>query len=131
MKRVAALILLMLYFGASTGATIHYHFCMGEMASFSFQQNEEEICGTCGMEKNVSEESGCCTDEQQWIKIEDDQKASAAFFDASNVPLAAISFIILYNNVFTAQDDSPFTESKAPLRSWQLPAYLLNRVFRI
>src|SRR5688572_23489162 len=131
MKRIAALILLVLYFVTSTGATLHYHYCMGEIASSSFVRDRGDQCGKCGMEIKENEDNGCCNDEQQWIKIEDDQKAGTAQIEISKLQLETIGFFFLNNYSFASQDNDPFAAGKARLRSCELPTYLLNCVFRI
>ena len=131
MKQFAAFILLIIYFVTSTGGTINYHFCMGEVADFSFWENEEKNCGRCGMEKQESEDKGCCRDERQWIKIEDDQKTNTNKLEISRLQPEAISFVFFNNWFFASQNHHPFPESKAPLRSCELAVYLLNCVFRI
>ena len=131
MKRIAALILIMLYFVTSTGATLHYHYCMGEIANSSIWGNTEKKCGKCGMDKKESKDNGCCKDESQWIKIKDDQKANTAQVEISKLQLEAISFVIFNSDLLASQGHRPHAESKALLRSCKLPTYLLNCVFRI
>ncbi len=131
MKRLAALILLLLYFATSTGATIHYHYCMGEVANISLWANEEKKCGRCGMEKKETTDNGCCKDEREWIKIDDDQKASAAHFEMSKLQFDSINIVLINSDVFTSQVNYSFPESKALLRSCEIATYLLNCVFRI
>ena len=69
MKRIAALILTILYFLTSTGATMNHHYCMGEMINSSLWMNKEKKCGKCGMEDNKNENNGCCNDVQQWVDV--------------------------------------------------------------
>ena len=131
MKRIAAFILLMLYFVTSSGATLHYHFCMGEMANISLWADKEKECSKCGMEKK-GENSGCCSDEQQWIKIEDDQKANTTPVEFSKFQVETFIIAFYYSQLLVSKDQAnPFPESRSPLRSCELPAYLLNCVFRI
>lgn len=130
MKRIAAFILLMLYFVTSTGGTMHYHYCMGELANSSFWGEKQKKCGKCGMEKSEKENNGCCKDEQQWVKIEDDQKGTAQF-EIPKLQLAVISLVLFYYHSFAIQENTLIPESKALLRSCELPTYLLNGVFRI
>ena len=131
MKRIAAFILLMLYFVTTTGATLHYHYCMGEIANFSLWDSKEKNCGKCGMEKKENEENGCCRDEQQWIKISDDQKVKTIHFEISKPQIVVNGLVLFNDNLLNSRDNIPLAESKAPLRSCELTAYLLNCVFRI
>lgn len=131
MKRVAAILLLLLYFVTSTGATLRYHYCMGKIASRSLWDVNEEKCGKCGMEKKETEYNSCCKDDLQWIKIEDDQKVNTARFEVSGLQFEQISFVVVNYCFFALKQHDQSTESKTPLRSWNLPTYLLNRVFLI
>ena len=131
MKRISAFILILIYLVTSTGVTMHHHYCMGEMANSSILADNKKNCGECGMEKKENKENGCCTDEQQWVKIEDDQKANTSQLEISKLQLAVINFLLFNNNLFDIQDNSFPGESKTPLRSCEIPTYLLNCVFRI
>ena len=131
MKRSAAFILTLLYFVTSTGATMNYHFCMGEMANISILGNGDKNCGKCGMEKHPARDNGCCKDETKWLKIEDDHKTSPAHFQVPKLPLETISAILFFNDLFASQQVCAIPESKAPLRSFEIETYLLNCVFRI
>ena len=131
MKRIAALILTILYFLTSTGATMNHHYCMGEMINSSLWMNKEKKCGKCGMEDNKSENNGCCNDEQQWVKIKDDQKANSVEFELSKLQLTVLSIFLFYSDTLTTQESLLSPESKALQRSRELPTYLINGVFRI
>jgi hypothetical protein len=100
------------------------------MAGSSLWENKENKCSRCGMQKKESKESGCCKDEQQWIKIEDDQKINPLYFEITKLQTHAIS-ILFFNSDFLSLQDYPLPESDAPLRSCEDPLYLLHRVFLI
>lgn len=53
MKKVLAFILLFVYLGTSTGATVRLHYCMGELAGWGLKDVPSETCGSCGMEKKM------------------------------------------------------------------------------
>ena len=131
MKPIAAVILIILYFVTSTGATLYSHYCMGEIAGSSIWGNTDNKCGKCGMEEQEGEDSGCCNEEAQWIKIDDDQKTNSIQIHVSKLELQAVSFIFFNSSLFASKSDHTFPGSKAPLRSCELPTYLLNCVFRI
>lgn len=79
MKRLAASLLLVLYFAFSAGATVHLHYCMGEFAGFSLTDNHgKDACGKCGMDRH--NESDCCKDVQITKKISDPHNAIKAVF---------------------------------------------------
>lgn len=81
MKRILIAILATFYITTATGANLHFHYCMGEFAGWSFwQETEHEKCGQCGMEKKEGDERGCCKDEYQQVKIKVDQKSNDSEF---------------------------------------------------
>src|SRR5258708_39522872 len=78
MKKFFVFILSLVYLTASTGATVHMHYCMGKLVEWGLQQDpkKKDKCSKCGM-KNLANKKGCCKDEQKHIQIEKDQKGSA------------------------------------------------------
>jgi len=77
MKKFIVSILSFLYITTSTGATIHFHYCMGKFVGWDLSHKPSEKCGKCGMKiKHQSKRNGCCRDEYKQIKNEKDQKLS-------------------------------------------------------
>jgi hypothetical protein len=127
MKRFLVAILAVLYFTISTGMVMNIHYCMGKVRSVNVNLMAKNMCG-CGKTK---ETKSCCKTEHKVLKVEDNHKASYAFYDFSepiadlpvnkyvvNTPLSSVNNVLAYNT------HSP------PLLSQQ-PIYLLNCVFRI
>ena len=131
MKRIACLLLLLLYLVTTTGTTLHSHYCMGEMVNSSLWVDNEKLCSKCGMQKGGIEDDGCCKDDKQWIKIDDNQRTSTAKFETSKSQLKTTCFVFLHDHLFVFQRPVVYTESNALFRSCNLPAYLLNCIFRI
>jgi hypothetical protein len=61
MKRVVAIILMLLYFTTSVGATLQLHYCMGDLVSKTIFGGNSRICSKCGMKKKPGK-SNCCND---------------------------------------------------------------------
>src|SRR5258708_28019621 len=82
MKKVFATILAIIYLSTSMGATVHLHYCMGKLFSWSLTDKDSKNCGQCGMPKSamgghcLSFKDGCCKDKQAHIQIDKDQKAT-------------------------------------------------------
>ncbi len=77
MKKVAVILLFIIYGSASVGATVHLHYCMNELSGWSLASHEDQKCGKCGMKGNTKD--GCCKDEQKHFKLSTDhQKADVA-----------------------------------------------------
>ncbi|MBK5269712.1 MAG: hypothetical protein JJE22_01740 [Bacteroidia bacterium] len=78
MKKFIVSILSFLYITTSTGATIHFHYCMGKLVGWDLSHNPTEKCGKCGMKiKHQLKRNACCHDEYKQIKNDKDQKLSA------------------------------------------------------
>jgi hypothetical protein len=73
-KKLIVLLLLVSYSLASVGATAHLHYCMNELVKFSFEEEQDEKCGRCGM---TEKKGGCCSEEHEQIKLKADHQAEA------------------------------------------------------
>ena len=132
MRKLATLILALLYISTSTGATIHMHYCMGKMAGWGLIASSSDTCGKCGMEKIDRNDNGCCKDEIKLIKNDSDQKSNPSAFQyisllAVSLPPAVIDC--------AAASLSSITEEKpvshAPPRGRPVAVYILHRSFLI
>ena len=133
MKRFLFTILAMLYLAASTGATMHMHYCMGRLADTGFFEQEGGHCSLCGMEKSSSGDNGCCTDQQEIIKISIDQQYSTASIFHFEQPFTLLEMVEtgFQPQMLLVSADKVLPASNAPPRSPQVPAYLMNCLFRI
>ncbi|WP_449401681.1 HYC_CC_PP family protein [Flavisolibacter nicotianae] len=68
MKKLVAIIMLLVYFTATTGATVTMHYCMGELRSWKLWPagGKKEVCSICGMEKK----GGCCEDRVMMVRLD-------------------------------------------------------------
>jgi hypothetical protein len=71
MKKTTALLLSILYFGFSSGATIHLNYCMGRLVTKTLMHDASMNCSVCGMEQNQGD--GCCSEEIRQLRIDNDQ----------------------------------------------------------
>ena len=132
MKKFAAAILAIFYLSTSTGANIHMHYCMGELADWGLGHNKSKTCGSCGMEKSSEKDNGCCKDEHKFVKNTTDQKivesslqftgifGNAIVPDYPELPSIKLSSLAEENPV-----------SNAPPRSSGVAVYILNGTFLI
>lgn len=74
MKKILFVILALVYMSTTTGAGMHLHYYMGELDEWSFGKKASGVCGNCGMDKSSDSDSGCCKDEQTFVKNSTDQK---------------------------------------------------------
>ena len=131
MKKFIITILAFLYISSTTGATVHFHYCMGELVQLGLWHSESNKCGECGMEKNNAKPNSCCKDEHKQIKIEKDQKATAAIemlqLIANATPASIIE--IPLDDLSSVTEENPL--SHAPPRNSDVAVYIRNCVFRI
>jgi len=86
MRKCVALILVLLYFNASTGMPVHVHYCMGKMQSWSLGfAKDKNRCDDCGMHQK----KGCCEDKQTILKTSENHKPVANV--SCNVNLSTIT----------------------------------------
>ncbi|WP_462251513.1 HYC_CC_PP family protein [Ferruginibacter sp.] len=100
MKKVFIAILAIIYITTSTGAVLHMHYCMGELADWGLGHNESAICGKCGMKEVKGSNKGCCSHEQKLIKNVADQKTTQPAFQMAPIIAVAVpvSFIEIPSN---------------------------------
>ena len=132
MKKFVAAILAVLYLGTSTGATVHMHYCMGELADWGLGHNESKTCSNCGMEKSDEKDNGCCKDEHKFVKNDTDQKTAQVSFQLMQLVEIAlpVSFVEIPAADFpTVTEENPI--SHAPPRSGGVAVYVRNCTFLI
>lgn len=102
MKKIAVILLLLIYSTTTFGVTVHLHYCMNELAGWSlWHSGDDNKCGKCGM---TEKKGGCCKDEHKSFKVKTEhQKGDAAKLlqpvlsqVVSPVNNNALSEIILY-----------------------------------
>lgn len=130
MKKFVITILAIFYLGASSGATVHLHYCMGQLIDWGISQSENKTCNNCGMEKGNSKD--CCKDQEHKITVKDSPKASATvyYFNTLALPIPLTVYRdprILYGDplaVIGVHGDSP-------PRTQAIPVFIRNCTFRI
>lgn len=129
MKKLTAIVFLVLYFSTTSGATIQLHYCMNKLVSWSISSKTNVKCSKCGMGKCIHK--GCCHDESRTIKA-DNHKASYQYFELARFVFQIEKSISALNKTlieFTSVTTYPFCN--APPQINNAPVYLLKSVFRI
>lgn len=93
MKKLVLTILTIFYLGVSSGATVHFHYCMGQLIEWGLSETNAEECSSCSRKESETEK--CCKDQSQQFKVEKSQKAapSAYEFNLPQLDLSLASFI--------------------------------------
>lgn len=132
MKKLFVTILALIYLTTSTSASIHQHYCMGQLAYWGLGQSKSKTCGKCGVESSEEKDNGRCKDEQKFIKSVTDQRFIDADFQLIKLIAVAlhVSFVeIPHVNFLSVTEDNP--ARRAPLRSSGVSVYICNCVFLI
>lgn len=132
MKKLFTAILAVIYIGSSTGATLHLHYCMGQLAEWGFGSKELKVCPGCGMDKKQTDTKGCCKDENKFIKNSTDQKNAESSFhliDMTGTALLPVQAQLPTPHVISITEEKP--PFKVPPRRCGLAVYILNRTFLI
>ena len=125
MKKILAILLLLVYTAASSGTVMSAHFCMGELAGVSIGEKEQDACGYCGMD-----DAGCCHDLLQVVKLDDSQmlKTSSVVLENNLLSLAQTVDFFRLEIIFDRKEK---IKCISPLKYGDPPIYLRNCVFRI
>ncbi len=132
MKKFLVTILAFVYITTSSGAILHIHYCMGQLAEWDLGHNKSKTCGKCGMEKSDEKDNGCCKDEHKLIKNDSDQKTAEAGIQLIQLLVGSlpVTFIEISSGDFPiVTEENPI--SHAPPRSGGVAVYIRNCVFLI
>jgi hypothetical protein len=138
MKKSLAAILALLYLSTSMGATLHFHYCMGKLASWGLINHESKSCALCGAPKKVvanhciAPKNDCCQDDYKQIKVGGDQKVSQLEFQVLKLLPAAL--VVNYQPASDISFSSFLLEhsvSNSPPRTQKIPVFILHCDFRI
>lgn len=146
MKRFLTILFTVFYFTASSGVTVHMHYCMDKLVDVNFWQAKKESCNSCSSTEASKSENckkcsskkakskDCCQDRHEQLKIEKSQQAAQNLYKAGSFSALALfhqpssfqDLFILSNN---ERLRLPFSNAP-PLKS-SVPTFILNCTFRI
>ena len=138
MKKFLLTILAFVYLTTSMGATVHLHYCMGKLFSWSLVDKDSKNCGECGMPKDgtsgrcMSFKGGCCKDSNAHFQLDKDQKTTEAAYTFCALSFAALPMAttILHDNQ-VASYITGYPTTNAPPEPDKVPAFIRNCNFRI
>jgi hypothetical protein len=133
-KSILVIILSLLQLTSVTGIVLHRHYCMGKPAGWGLVQNTAQVCGQCGMKKSATENKGCCSDENTFIKLSSDQKINDAGYRFSE-PVKELHHLVPLTNIVILSSYVTGLSFRSIIHSPPYPAamnlYVRNCVFRI
>ncbi len=132
MKRFLVTIIAVLYMASAMGATVHLHYCMGELVGAGFVHKERHKCPKCGMITTTGE-NGCCKDEHKTLKTSEHQLAKNTQEVKSLPAVLPVVFAGGYAPAFkTDNQERKISLFYSPPLNWRhWPIYILNCNFRI
>ena len=104
---------------------------MGDLVERNFFHSEGEPCSNCGMDKDKSEESGCCKNENEFVKADHTQLTPDACFSIFQSFAQAISFSFIKIPVYFSSITEENPSSNAPPDRLGIAIYKRNCVYRI
>jgi hypothetical protein len=131
MKKLLITVLAIFYLGVSSGATLHFHYCMGELIEWGLSNDLSEKsseCSNCGMKKGVSED--CCKDQKQEYKLKESQKTPVIIVQP-NVFALATPNIPDFTQIILSTPANLNPERNAPPRTLKTAVFIRNCNFRI
>lgn len=132
MKKLILTLLALIYITTSTGATIHLHYCMGQLADWGLGSNNSKTCGKCGMLEFDNKNDDCCRDEHKFVKNDSDQKYAEAGLHLMQVLAVALSpYFYEFQTHYFLPPTGGIPMSHAPPTGSGVAVYIRNCVFRI
>jgi hypothetical protein len=131
MKKLFAVFLAILYVSVSSGATLHFQYCMGQFVKVTLWHDSKKKCKACGMAKVEKSHKNCCKDKHQHLQIEKDQKHSRY-----TEPVCTFLGIKSAGTQYQVPDFltyviTKFSNGEAPPIARNIPVFIRNCNFRI
>ncbi len=130
MKKFIVTILAVFYLGISSGASMHFHYCMGQLIESGLVSQESKKCNECGMQSSNTKD--CCKHESKQVKVDSAQK-----LNDNSYQLKAYSSDLAWNKysaspeVYTSSVTEEQPLSNAPPITDNTPVFIRNCTFRI
>ena len=126
MKKLLTLVLILVYGVASAGATLHLHFCCGNLKTISFAAIHNK---DCPKKEGVSKR--CCDNKQLDFKIKADQEPGVKWMAVHNDLTPAAHTTTYYLLTFTQEIPVNEYATGPPLVVSSVPLFIKNCVYRI
>lgn len=138
MKKFFTTILTLLYLSASMGATIHLHYCMGKLFSWSLADKDSKNCGECGMPKKgisghcMSFKDGCCKDSSAHFQLAKDQKTTETTYTFPTLSFVALPITTTHlPDHYVPSCITGYPTTNAPPERDKVPVFIRNCSFLI
>ena len=121
----------MLYLGTSSGATLHFEYCMGRLIKVGLADNHIKKHFPCGMGKMAKNPKKCCNEKQQQLKTE-----KSSIQNTTQVPPAQSAILLALLHYFLPNDRFACLQAQSPVAqspplNKKVPVYLNYCTFRV
>lgn len=132
MKRALFTFLAIFYLSVSSGATVHFHYCMGQLVKLSLNQPQKDNCGVCGMSKKGVKKHSCCKDDYKQAKVDTSKKTAQTVYQF-NAPVVAIDhqYGAVTDLIVLSNETNKAVYGHAPPESECVPIFIRNCTYRI
>lgn len=131
MKRILVAIIAILYLASTSGATINFHYCMGELVDANISSEKKEKCKKCGMPQKKRASKACCEDTHKLVKVE--QGHEKGIFDMPSFVLDDV--LVNYTDSYQFVPITTIVQSNPatgpPLLASRVPLYIYHCHFNI
>ncbi len=83
MKKLLSILLLVVYTLSASGASVHFHYCMGHLAEVDLVLDRNVQSSCCGNEAEDMEANGCCKNDQVSLAVDDESGISQPVYDTA------------------------------------------------
>lgn len=130
MKKFIVTILAVFYLGVSSGTTVYFHYCMGQLVESALVSKESQKCSKCGMKAGSTRD--CCKHESKQVKIDNAQKLAdySYQFKSFSTDLIWNRYVAL-PEIYTSSLTEEQPLSNAPPNTDNTPLFIRNCNFRI
>lgn len=132
MKRALLTILTIFYLGVSSGATLHFHYCMGELVKLSLLSEQKKSCDFCGMSSKEIQEKSCCKDNFSEAKVDQSKENSETVYQFKQLQQVILNKTLSEVNYHPLPiETGKAALSNAPPSLSDIPVFILNCTYRI
>ena len=137
MKKVVASILAVLYLSTSMGATVHLHYCMGQLVAWGLVDKDNKDCVSCGMAKNEAMPGcsvgmkNCCHDEHKHFHNDRAQMPVQSWVEWNLTPALGVLPYQGWNVPVVVAPAIALPVANGPPLTGKIPVFLRNCNFRI
>lgn len=132
MKKALLTILTIFYLGVSSGATLHFHYCMGELVKLSIFDEQEKSCDFCTMSAKEIQQKSCCKDNFSEAKVDQSKETSPTVYQFKQLQHAVLNKPVNQANYLPVPiETGKAALSNAPPLILDIPVFILNCTYRI